>query len=293
VEDSRLKKAIYHYCFTTGGIVIYLIYVQQDSTKRRGMEIIIICLVAFAASLLTFFSGFGLGTILTPVLVIFFPVEIAIALTGIVHLLNNFFKILLVGKHINWKVGLKFGLTAVAGAFIGAQLLLLLSGDDVLYSYILNGRRFSVTTLKLVIALLMIVFALFDAVPALKNIQFSQNKLYAGGLLSGFFGGLSGNQGALRSMFLLRCGLTKESFIATGILIACAVDLTRLSVYFSRMSSVNISDNATVLCSAVLSAFAGAFAGSKLLKKITLGVVQWTVTVMIILLATGLGTGLL
>ena len=53
------------------------------------MEIVIISIVALFASLLTFFSGFGLGTILMPVFAIFFPVEIAIALTGIVHLLNN------------------------------------------------------------------------------------------------------------------------------------------------------------------------------------------------------------
>jgi uncharacterized membrane protein YfcA len=257
------------------------------------MEVFIIALVALIASLLTFFSGFGLGTILTPVLVIFFPVEIAIALTGIVHLLNNFFKIALVGRQINWKVGIKFGATAVIGAFIGAGLLLHLATDTRLYSYSLHDKTFSITAIKLIISVLMIVFALLESVPALKKIQFSENKLYAGGLISGFFGGLFGNQGALRSMFLLRCRLTKESFIATGILIACAVDLTRLSVYFSRLSSVNIQDNLTVLISAVASAFAGAYIGSKLLKKITLNFVQWTVTVMIMLLAIGLGTGLL
>ena len=257
------------------------------------MGIFIIALVALIASLLTFFSGFGLGTILTPVLVIFFPVEIAIALTGIVHLLNNFFKIVLVGRQINWKIGIKFGAPAVIGAFAGAGLLLLLSNDTTLYSYTIHDKTFSITIIKLIVSILMIVFTLFESVPALKKIQFNENKLYAGGLISGFFGGLSGNQGALRSMFLLRCGLTKESFIATGILIACAVDLTRLSVYFSRLSSINIQDNLTVLISAVASAFAGAYIGSKLLKKITLDFVQRTVTAMIILLAIGLGTGLL
>jgi len=257
------------------------------------MEIVIISIVALVASLLTFFSGFGLGTILTPVLVIFFPVDVAIALTGIVHLLNNFFKITLVGKHINWQVGLKFGAMAVIGSFIGAQLLLQLSTTTVLYNYTLAGKAFSVTPIKLIISLLMIVFALFDSVPYLKNIQFNQNKLYPGGLISGFFGGLSGNQGALRSMFLLRCGLTKDGFIATGILIACAVDLTRLSVYFTRLSSINIQDNVTLLISAVASAFAGAYLGSKLLKKITLTFVQYTTTIMVILLALALGTGIL
>ena len=257
------------------------------------MEIIIISLVALIASLLTFFSGFGLGTILTPVLIIFFPVEIAIALTGIVHLLNNFFKISLVGKNINWKVGLQFGITAIIGAFIGAKFLLMLSGDIMLYSYTLYEKTFSVTTIKFIIAILMMVFALFEVIPTLKKIQAGENKLYAGGLISGFFGGFSGNQGALRSMFLLRCGLTKEGFIATGIAIAVAVDITRLSVYFSRLSSLNIQDNLTVLISAVFSAFLGAYIGSKLLKKVTLNFVQWTVTIMIFVLAIGLGTGLL
>lgn len=257
------------------------------------MELVIISVVAFVASLLTFFSGFGLGTILTPVFVLFFPVEVAIALTGIVHLLNNFFKITLVGKHINWRMVLKFGITSVIGAFVGAALLLYLSKDVVLATYTLHGKLFSVTIIKLIIAILMIVFALFEAVPALKKIQFAENKLYAGGIISGFFGGLSGNQGALRSMFLIRCGLGKESFIATGIFIACMVDITRLSIYFTRLSSIPIQENITVLIMAIVSAFAGAYLGSKLLKKITLTTVQYAVTIMIILLAIGLGTGLL
>ena len=33
---------------------------------------------------------------------------------------------------------------------------------------------------------------------------------------SGFFGGLSGMQGALRSAFLARAGLSKEAFVASG-----------------------------------------------------------------------------
>ncbi len=180
------------------------------------MNEIIIGIVAALASLLTFFSGFGLATILTPVMVIFFPVEIAIALTGIVHLLNNLFKISLVFKQINFKIGLKFGITAAVGAYIGAELLLLISNAEPLYTYSISDKTFSVTTIKLLISVLMIVFALFEIVPSLKNIKFKESKLYIGGLVSGFFGGLSGFQGALRSAFLLRYNLSKESFIATG-----------------------------------------------------------------------------
>ena len=68
------------------------------------MEIFIISLVAFLGALLTFFSGFGLGTILTPVMMIFFPVDVAIAFTGIVHFSNNIFKLFIVGQKANKKV---------------------------------------------------------------------------------------------------------------------------------------------------------------------------------------------
>lgn len=257
------------------------------------MEIILISFVALFASLMTFFSGFGLGTILTPFLILFFPTEVAIALTGIVHLLNNFFKIGLVGKSINWEIGLKFGLVAIIGAYLGAELLTYLSGDVVLYTYSIQSKEFNITLIKLIIALLMIGFALFEIIPQLKNIQFDRNKIYVGGIISGFFGGLSGNQGALRSAFLIRFGLTKEAFIATGILIACFIDVTRLSMYFSRLSSINIEENLIMLISAVLSAFLGAYLGSKLLKKVTLEFVQWTVSIMIFTLAICLGIGIL
>ena len=254
--------------------------------------IILISFVALCASLLTFFSGFGLGTILSPFLAIFFPIEVAIALTGIVHLLNNFFKIILVGKNINWKIGLKFAITAMIGAYFGADLLTRYS-DIELYSYTLSGKTFSITLIKLIVSFLIISFSFIEILPSLKKIQFSENKSYLGGLIIGFFGGFSGNQGALRSAFLIRYNLTKESFIATGVLIACFIDITRLSVYFKRMTEINLQENYPLLVSAIFSAFVGAYFGSKLLKKVTLAFVQRIVTTLVLLLALLIGFGIL
>mgnify|MGYP000679824147 CR=1 FL=1 len=59
-----------------------------------------------------------------------------------------------------------------------------------------------------------------------------------GGVLSGFFGGLSGHQGALRSMFLVKCGLDATSFVATGVVIAIAIDLTRLALYGGNQATL-------------------------------------------------------
>lgn len=62
------------------------------------MEYFIVCLAALVASGLTLFSGFGLGTILTPVLAIFFPVPLAVGATAIAHLANNLFKLFFMKK---------------------------------------------------------------------------------------------------------------------------------------------------------------------------------------------------
>lgn len=254
-------------------------------------DIIFVSIAALITSLLTFFSGFGLGTILTPVFAIFFPIELAIALTGIVHFLNNIFKLFLIGGKTDKQVALRFGLPAFFAAFVGALLLVQLSALPALYSYSLGGKTFSITPVKLIIAFLLLAFAVIEWISPFGKIQIDKNKLFVGGLLSGFFGGLSGNQGALRSAFLIKSGLSKEAFIATGIAIACLVDFSRLAVYASRFSKSGLIENFPLVIAATLSAFVGAYAGSRLLSKITIEIVQAIVTVMLVLLSVALGLG--
>ena len=255
------------------------------------MEIIIIPLVAFFVSILTFFSGFGLGTILTPAFMLFFPVELSIGLTGIVHFLNNLFKLFLVGKNSNKEILIRFGIPAVIAAFIGAWVLVQIPTSQVLYSYSAFGKFVEVSILKFTMALLLAFFAVLDLVPFLNNIQFGKKQLPIGGVLSGFFGGLSGNQGALRSAFLIKVGLSKEVFVATTVVISCFVDFTRLSVYATNLKLSDLNTNATLIIVATLSAFLGAFLGNKLLKKVTLQFVQTTVAILLILMSLGLGLG--
>src|SRR5688572_25931055 len=190
------------------------------------MEILIISLAAFLIAVLTFFSGFGLGTLLTPVFMIFFPVDLAIALTGVVHFFNNIFKLILVGKKADKQVLLRFGIPAVIAAFAGAWLLLQITDLQPLFSYSIGSKKIEVFPVKFIIAILLVVFAAIELIPYFSKLQFGKNKLPVGGILSGFFGGLSGVQGALRSAFLIRAGLSKEAFIATAVVVSTFVDLT-------------------------------------------------------------------
>lgn len=257
------------------------------------MDIIIISLVAFLVAILTFFSGFGLGTILTPVFMVFFPVDLAIALTGVVHFFNNIFKLFLVGGKANKEVLIRFGIPAVISAIAGAWLLLQMTGLGPLFQYSMFGKQFEVYPVKFIISLLLIFFALMDLLPFLKNIQFGKKHMPIGGVLSGFFGGLSGNQGALRTAFLIRAGLSKEVFVATTVVISCFVDFTRLAVYATRFTNTGLNENLTYVLCATLAAIAGSFLGNKLLKKVTLTFIQRLVAVMLILVSIALGAGLI
>lgn len=257
------------------------------------MEILIISLAAFLTAILTFFSGFGLGTILTPVFVVFFPIDLAIALTGVVHFFNNVFKLVLVGRNANKTVLAHFGLPAVLAAFIGAWALLNIADMEPLFTYRLAGSTFEVTPMKFIIGIILIFFSVIEVLPFFEKLEFGLDKLPLGGVLSGFFGGLSGHQGALRSAFLIKAGLSKEAFIGTSVVIACFIDFTRLSVYASRFGQSGLEGNLPLVVCATLSAIAGAYLGNRLLKKITLKFLQRLVAIMLVLISIALGAGLI
>jgi uncharacterized membrane protein YfcA len=257
------------------------------------LAFVVVCGVAFLASALTFFSGFGLGTLLLPVFAFFFPIDSAIAFTAIVHLLNNLFKLILVGRHADRRVVMRFGIPAIVAAFVGAAVLVWLAVLPSLLSYSIAGRQFEVTPIKLVIGILLLVFAVMEVLPWLRHMQFSPRYLPLGGALSGFFGGLTGIQGALRAAFLVRAGLSKEAFIATGVIVACLVDVSRLLLYSRSMWSQQVEFNYGLVTAAVLAAFAGAILGNRFLKKITMRTIQWIVAAMLVLVSIGLAAGLL
>jgi uncharacterized membrane protein YfcA len=257
------------------------------------MEFIIISAAALTASTLTLFSGFGLGTLLMPVVAIFFPVEVAIAMTAMVHLANNLFKVVLMGKHANREILLSFGLPAVASAFAGALVLDALSGMSPLLEYSLFDRQMQIFPVKLIIGLLILGFICLEFSSWFSAIALDRKYLPFGGVISGFFGGLSGHQGAFRSMFLLKAGLDKNTFVATGVMLAVMVDMSRMVIYGWNTASRHQEVNWTLVAAATVSAFTGAYFGKKILHKLTLKSVQIVVSLLLIIISLGLITGAL
>jgi uncharacterized protein len=257
------------------------------------MTAIVIGLIAFAASALTFFSGFGLGTLLLPAFAFFYPIEIAVASTAVVHFLNGLFKLLLVGRDADRRTVLRFGLPAIAAAFVGAWLLLRLAATSPIVTYTLLGLPATILPAKLAVGVLLLVITALELSPRYEHIAFPSKYVPLGGVLSGFFGGVSGMQGALRSAFLIRLGLSKEAFIGTGVVVATLIDISRLGVYAKRLVSHHSELNYTVLAVAVVCAFLGALLGNRFLRKLTIRALQRIVGIMLVVVALALIVGIL
>jgi uncharacterized protein len=226
-------------------------------------EYLILALLSFFAGGLTLFTGFGLSTILLPVFVIFFPVAIAVPSTAIVHFLNNFYKLFIYFKQINTKILLRFGLPALLASIVGAFLLQKLSSNE--------------RNLEILLGILIISISFLEMFPALRNLKIGIKWAPLGGVISGFFGGLSGHQGLFRSAFLVKSGLSKNSFIATGVGIAVLVDITRLSVYGSTIFSTSIISSNDIWLPVIISttsALLGVSLATDLVKKMTIGVIR-------------------
>jgi uncharacterized membrane protein YfcA len=262
------------------------------------LNFLVVGLAAFFAAGLTMYSGFGLGTLMLPVFALFFPVEMAVVATALVHGANNLFKVSLLGRHADREVVLKFGLTAIIAAVLGAMTLGGLVRLNASLDIAVNDQLVSeITAVKLMIGFLMIGFALFELLPMFRKLEFDRRYLPLGGLLSGFFGGLSGHQGALRSAFLAKSGLSTERFVGSNAVIGFLVDLTRISVYAALFAATGGSPGDfagwPLVVAGSLAAFCGVMTAKRYLLKVTMKSVQTLVGILLFGVGLALVVGLL
>ena len=207
-------------------------------------------IVTFIAALITLIAGFGLATILTPVFTLSFDVKLSILLVAIIHFFNNAFKLSLFWKSIDVNIIKRFGILSIIGALAGAFL----------QSYLFTD------VLKSILGIVLIALGVAEFTPASISFRFPKKIDMIGGFFSGFLGGLVGNQGAIRSAFLLNYEIAKETYIATATIIALLIDVTRIPVYFvtqrSNVSSIPLWD----VLFLILIAFLGTLAGKRILK---------------------------
>ena len=121
--------------------------------------------------------------------------------------------------------------------------------------------------------------------------------LPVGGALSGFFGGLSGHQGALRAIFLAALGLSPKEFASTQAVLALLVDGARLLVYGWSFALLRGGADVDAIpwplvALATLCAFSGALVGRRLLPKVTVAALHAIVGGLLVVAGLALASGI-
>ena len=195
-------------------------------------------------------AGFGIGSLLTPLLAATFGTAIAVAAVAVPHAAATALRCWRLRANIDWSVLRGFGLLSAAGGLVGALLY----------------TRFSNDALTLTLGLLLLSTALATLVDLPSRVRVTRLVVGVLGLLSGLFGGLAGNQGGLRAAAMLSLSLSPVRYVATATATAMLVDIVRTPIYVWRAGGV-----LTTLVLPLSVATAGVLIGTVLGERILLG----------------------
>src|SRR5437764_3077586 len=83
---------------------------------------ILIFVSSVAAGGIASISGFGIGSILTPLLAVSMGTKLAVAVVSAPHFFGTALRLALIRRHIDKKVFVTFGITSAIGGLLGAAL---------------------------------------------------------------------------------------------------------------------------------------------------------------------------
>jgi hypothetical protein len=176
---------------------------------------ILVGVISFLAGAISAVAGFGIGSILTPLLGLGIGVKLAVAAAAIPHFAGNALRLWTLRDRIDKSVLKTFGLMSAAGALLGAILHAIAAAP----------------ALKIVMAVILIVAGGLGVLGWMERLRLGRRGAWVAGGVSGFLGGLVGNQGGIRAAAMLALNVRKEVFVATAVAIALVVDGARLPVY--------------------------------------------------------------
>ena len=215
------------------------------------MELLYFSLLTLISASIGTMTGFGTSTIMVPILSLFLPIPETLLFVGVIHWFGDIWKILFFKKGLNWKLILLFGVPGIVLSFFAAKLPLTLPES----------------LLQRSLGLFLIAYVVFLFFKPDWKIKPSTTTAVLGGSLSGFFAGIFGVGGAIRSTFLTAFDLKKSVFLFTSGVIGLLIDSSRISQYW--LSGIKIGSNlmtALIICIPV--SLIGAYLAKKLVDKI-------------------------
>jgi uncharacterized protein len=230
--------------------------------------VVIATVAAVVAGAIASISGFGIGSVLTPVLSTQFDVRLAIAMVSLPHLAGTFVRFLIVRTGINKEVLLGFGAASAIGGLLGAAL------QTVVQS----------SALAVIFGLLLVFAGVSSLTGLAQRMRFSgRRSALVGGALSGLLGGLVGNQGGIRAAALLGFDVEREAFVATATAVALIVDGARIPVYLATQGA-DLAQHWPLIAILAVGAIVGTVLGGWTLRRMSEPVFRRVVGVLLLVL---------
>ena len=244
---------------------------QHTIVGAMGFDLLVF-ISAAAGGAVAAVAGFGIGSLITPVLAWQLDARLAVAAVSIPHVIGTAFRFWLLGGRVDGRVLWSFGVMSAAGGLAGALLqaeagtpaLLVIFGSLLLFSASAELTGFG------------------------RRMRFGGVLAWLAGATSGLLGGLVGNQGGIRSAALLGVELPKQAFVATATAVGLMVDAARVPVYLWYLGGP-ILDVGYWVVLATAGVLVGTIAGNRVLVRLP---ERWFRRVVAMLLA-GLGAAML
>ena len=229
---------------------------------------VIATVAAVIAGAIASISGFGIGSVLTPVLSTQFDVRLAIAMVSLPHLAGTFVRFLIVRTRIDRDVLLGFGAASAIGGLAGAALQVIVQSS----------------VLAVIFGVLLVFAGIGSLTGFAQRMRFSgRRSALVGGALSGLLGGLVGNQGGIRAAALLGFDVTREAFVATATAVALIVDGARIPVYLATQGA-DLAPRWPLIATLAVGAVLGTLLGGWTLRQMSDAIFRRVVGVLLLVL---------
>jgi uncharacterized membrane protein YfcA len=211
----------------------------------------LLAVIRLVAGAIASVSGFGIGSLLTPLLAVRVGTKLAVAAVSIPHLTATALRFLLLRKYVDLRLLWGFGLMSMGGGRTGA--LLHDYADSPALTVVFGG--------------LLIFTGVMGLTGLSEKLGFRGCVAWVAGAVSGLLSGLVGYQGGIRSATMLGFDVSKHAFVATATAVGLIVDGARLPVYLATQGQ-EVAPLWPFLLAATTGAVIGTLVGERLLRHI-------------------------
>jgi len=177
--------------------------------------------------------------------------KLAVTAVSIPHAIGTALRFMRMRRDVDWTIVRSFGITSAAGGLTGALL----------------NTWASSRALEVVFGLLLVLAGASQLSGFAERWRLHGTLAWLGGALSGFFGGLVGNQGGIRTAAMLGFEIDKRRFVATATAVALLVDIARVPVFvtFQLHELIALTPLIAIAAAGVI---AGTLVGERLLSRV-------------------------